>query len=223
MLHAYFDESGTNAGAVVLSVAAYFGTEDQWKRFESKWCGPLGSGEFHAKDCSHLFSPLSAAMEVSEITGVLCTIATEDFRNCANAQFKSTLGNAYAVCTFACAMAVCDVAREKGIGKVSFVLEHGQPNLVFVKTVLESMLDVENTCVAAVESAGKSQFAKLHPADFTSHVASSYDRGWLQHLVERCNLKHCHITSDTLGDVSQQVKTLINHARDARRAERRNR
>ena len=220
MLHAYFDESGTNAGAPVLSVAGYYGTKEQWGKFESLWLPVIPDRVFHAKNSCHLFPSLAEAMEKSGVEGVLCTIDKDTFNSFASPQFRSTLGNAYAASTFSCAIAVCDAAQEKGIGKVSFILEQGQPNLRFVKEVLESMLDTGDTRVASVSSANKNDFVELHTADFASHVASSYKRAWLEKLVERCNLKHCHHKPETFIEVSDVIKRLISRAREARRAVR---
>ena len=214
VLFAYFDESGTNAQAPVLSVAAYYGTKEQWEKFERLWL-PIGK-DFHARCSSDLFPRLVEVMEQSEVEGVLCTVSKDDFKACASAQFKSQLGNAYAVATFSCAMAVCDAAKEKGIGSVSFVVEHGQPNVEFVKKVLESMLDTGDTCIASVASAKKSEFAELHTADFAAHVASAYKRSWLQTLIDRCQLRHCHHQPETFVEVSAAVRKLISLARKQR-------
>ena len=162
MLSAFLDESGLNPETPVLSVGGFYGSEDQWKAFRQLW-EPL-SNRFHAKDSSRLFPDLCAAIENSKVSGVLLTISKETYKTCASEHLKSRVGNAYAVCVFLCVQEIC---AQTNNARVSFVLEQGQPNLSFVKSMLEDAMDVGEWCVASVASAQKSDFIELHTADFT--------------------------------------------------------
>jgi hypothetical protein len=55
MIRIYMDESGTHDGSPVVTVGAYLGQPNDWKRFTRKWQHALGSlPYFHASDCQAL-------------------------------------------------------------------------------------------------------------------------------------------------------------------------
>lgn len=220
MIHAFLDESGTNEETPVLSVAGFYGTQYQWDAFLRLWKPAIHGKTFHALYSSKLFPALCDAIEASTVHGMLCTVSKKVYRLHAGEHFKSFLGNCYAICAFMCALAICDQVKPQS---VSIVLEQGQPNLSFVKRILEAMKDAGEYCIAAVASAQKKDFVQLHAADFASHVASSHDVAWMQKLFDARRLKHAHITEKMIIETSPQVKALVNRARNARLQAKRNR
>src|SRR5437870_2983070 len=51
VLHAYLDDSGSHAQAPILILAGYYGSENQWKKFDLQWRKAIdseGLREFHA-------------------------------------------------------------------------------------------------------------------------------------------------------------------------------
>jgi hypothetical protein len=212
VLSAFLDESGTNPETPVLSVAGFYGSKDQWEEFRNLWKSK--SNGFHAKNSSRLFPDLCAAIEVSKVKGMLVTVSKETYQVHASAHTKTAVGNPYSVCAFLCILAIC---KQVDNLPISFVLEQGQPNLSFVKRILEVMIDAGEWCSAAVASAKKSDFIELHAADFLSHIASSHDVAWMQRLFDAGRLMHGHVTEQLLKDTSPQITELINRARRARR------
>jgi hypothetical protein len=213
VVQAFIDESGTDERSPVLSVAGFSGTLLQWERFLELWA-PF-SERFHAKDAEWLFKDLCVAIEESDVRGVLVTVEKECFR-AANAHFRTVFGNAYASCALLCATHIYMLADRP----VSFVVEHGQPNVEFVRRTLEALMDVENSKIAAVTTAKKYEFIQLHTADFVSHIASSYDVVWMRRLFEAGKLEHTHVTEDILRTTSEEVSELFKKARRIRRANR---
>ena len=214
VMQAFLDESGTNPETPILSVAGFYGTDSQWDAFMDLWKPVIKGKTFHALYSTELFPEICAAIEASRINGILCTVSKEIYRVHACDQLKSFVGNPYAICTFMCALQICEDVHQE---PVSFVLEQGQPNLSFVKMILESMIDDDESCVAAVASAKKADFIQLHTADFVSHIASSQDEPWMQRLFDADRLKHARITEKLLVDMSPKMKALVGRARQARR------
>jgi hypothetical protein len=208
---AFLDESGTHPETPVLSVAGFYGSEDEWKLFRDAW-GTSSEG-FHAKKSSRLFPQLFAAIVESKVTGILSTIGKKTYETYANAHLKTAVGNPFSVAAFSCVMAIC---REVGDKRISFVLEEGQPNLRWVKEVLEAMINEEESNVAAVASAKKTDFIELHPADFVSHIASAHETEWMQKLFDADRLKMGHISEQLICDLSPQVTELFRRARHLR-------
>jgi len=213
VLHAFLDESGTHADAIVLSVAGFYGSGNQWRAFRKFW-KPTSEG-FHAKDSSALFSKLCRVIELSKVNGLLVTIDKETYRNCATDHMKSSLGNAYAVCTLLCAASICKRAGNK---RVSFVLEQGQPNLPFVERTLEGLMERGDLRVAGVASARKDDFIELHTADFLSHIASTHDVPWLNRLFDAERLAHAHVTEKIIRESCPEITRLFQKQRALRRA-----
>lgn len=211
MLHAFLDESGTNPETPVLSVGGFYGSKDQWEVFRWLW-RPYSPG-FHATRSTRLFPQLCSAIECSRVRGVLLTVGKETYKSYASAHLQTAVGNAYSVCALLCAISICTQENNQ---PVSVVLEQGQPNLSFVKGVLEGMIGSSYWSVVAVSVAKKSDFIEMHTADFLSHVASSHDVQWMQRLFDRDRLVQGHVTEEMLKEASPQVSELFRRARAAR-------
>jgi hypothetical protein len=212
---AFLDEAGTHAGAPVVTMAGFYGSKEQWALFRELW-EPF-SLDFHAKNSERLFPELCTAIEKSEINGIFVTIGKVAYKASATERVKSHLGNTYALCAFICAMKICDEVRTP----ISFVFEHGQPNLSFVQKVLLDMLNAGNSCIAAVTPAKKTDFIELHAADFISHCASAYEKPWLQRLIDSRRLKHAHIGKQHLEITGVELEELMRKARWERRKAKR--
>ena len=213
VIHAYLDESGTNAEAPVVTVAGFYGCQGQWEIFRNLWTPLIPPSGFHAKRSGRAFADLCYAIRQSAINGLFCTIGKETYNRCASAHLKTAVGNCYSICAFLCALGI---SREVG-EPVSFVIEHGQPNVSFVNRILEAMMTDESFGVGAVAIAKKSDFVQLHPADFVSHLASAHEKPWLEHLMQTGRLKHGHITEQMLLEASPQVTQLMQYARSERK------
>ena len=213
MFHAFLDKNGTNPETPVLSVGGFYGSPEEWEIFRNLW-KPISEG-FHAKDSTKLFPDLCSAIEKSKVNGVLLTIGKRAYKAYATDHLKTALGNPYSICAFLCAITICKRVNSE---PVSIVLEEGQPNLSFVKAILEGMMVHESEwSIAAVEIAKKSDFLELHTADFLSHIASSHDVMWMQRLFDADRLMHGHVTDQMLREASPQVTTLFRRARAARK------
>lgn len=215
VLTAFLDESGTNPETPVLSVGGFYGSNDQWQAFRQSW-EPLSKG-FHAKNSSRMFRDLCSAIEHSKVSGVLLTIDKDTYKACASAHLKTAVGNPYSVCAFLCAIQICAQVNVP----VSVVLEQGQPNLGFVKSILEDMMDSGEWSIATVASAKKTDFIELHTADFLSHIASSHDTAWMQRLFDQGRHKYGHVTEEMLRETSTKVTDCLGlpklHARKQRK------
>jgi hypothetical protein len=216
---AFMDESGINPELYDLSVAAFYGTGEQWRAFRDKWIPSAGG--FHAKDSTRLFREIYKAILKSGVKGVVVTVNKKMYNKTATAHQKTALGGPYSACALLCAETVCEQVNKK---RVSFVLEIGRPSLDFVKRVLEAKAEDPKSCVAAVASAKKADFIELHTADFLSHVASSHDVEWLEKLYLQRRLVHREVTEDTLRESAAEITELFRRARYARaQAKRRTR
>jgi hypothetical protein len=214
VIQAFLDESGTNPEMPVLSVAGSYGKEDQWIGFRQLW-EPHARG-FHAKNCSHLFGAMVDAIATTRIPSMLVTVSKKTYKEYASAHFKTALGNDYAACALLCTVEIC---KEVHPLYSSFVLEAGQPNVGFIKEILEYIMEhgAPEQLIAAVASAQKEQFIELQCADFVSHIASSYDKPWMKKLFDLGLLKHLHVTRDHLEKSAPQVTNLIRELRVIRK------
>ncbi len=218
VLEAYLDESGTHRGAALLCVAGYVGNRKEWFAFEKEWQKQLNKANipcFHAKEpqCATLKLPLASAIEKRNIMGVICGVNPTIFSNHTSQQFKSVMGNAYAACTFVCALEICKRAKEMGYKSVSFTVESGQPNSKFVERILSSMIYYPPVDIAGVMTAKKTEFLPLHAADFLSHVYSTHEREWLEYLMRSHKVKQTIIQPDNLKEVSALIRDLFNQKR----------
>jgi hypothetical protein len=169
VIEAFLDESGTHRGSPILAVGACVGTHDQWAIFLESW----NNLEFHAKNpiYDQLKPKLASAIRKSEIHGVVAFLRPEDWQNHTNIQTKSAIGNAYAVCAFACVEGICRNFSEP----VSFVIEDGQPNSEWVERVIKSLAEDDQWkhCIGPVALAKKRDFVQLHSSDFLAHSWST--------------------------------------------------
>src|SRR4051812_39914219 len=94
-LQAYLDESGTHQGAPILSVAGYFGTQDQWNKYLGHW--PYR--DFHACESSYdkLKPQLAHAIQVAGLDGVEVCLRPREIEQLASTDLKANVGNAYAI------------------------------------------------------------------------------------------------------------------------------
>ena len=187
VLEAYLDESGTDNTSRIVAVACYAATHDEWMAFEHQWQPVLdaaGIDCFHGKEsrCDRLRPALTENINSRRVQGLVMWVGQDDFGK-AGQRFKQTLGNAYSVCAFGCALQMAAWSKENGHGQVAFVLEDGQANVEFVRATLEDMIGDDAFNVAAVAVAKKRAFVPLQAADFLSHCVSTGDRIWLERLL----------------------------------------
>ena len=171
---AFLDESGTGDKSPIVTVAGFYGDKEKWATFRELW-EPHSFG-FHARYSDSCFEKLCSAIEVSTINGIFVCAGKEEYKLLATEHMKTVLGNPYSVGAFLCALKICDIVR----APTAFVLEQGQPNLRWVKEILEAMMDFGEP-ISSVTSAKKKDFIELHPADFVSHAACSHQDitlGW---------------------------------------------
>jgi hypothetical protein len=214
VIEAFIDESGTHKEAARVSVAAVIGAPSQWQQFFSHW----GDKHFHAKE--NKYSPLKLtlldAMQQGELESFVAWVETKDFHSHASAHFKSGLGNAYAVCAFASALGVCKFCKDNNLGKVSFVIEEGQPNVEFVQSALDYMKTKDRYGIASVAVAKKKDCVQLCTADFVAHSTST-DNEWFGHLWDTGRLSQEHITAEKLTRMSLQITEGLRLMRRERR------
>ena len=218
-LEAFLDESGTNPETPVLSVAGCYAQHNQWLDFKRLW--EPHSGTFHAKDGDGKFGKLVECFIEAKINSMLVTVSKEKYKRYANAHLKTAIGNPYAACTLLCAATICGNVLPR---PVAFVLESGQPNLTFVKQLLEQMMGAgyPDWRISAVASARKEEFIELQCADFVSHISSSYDKRWMGKLFEHKILQHAHLTQDNLEYISYVSTQVFRQAKAMRKAIERN-
>lgn len=228
MVEAYLDESGTHKGSHILSVAGYLGTRKEWRIFEINWSKHLantGIEYFHANNprCDFLRPDLAIAITKRNLRGMLCAIDPEVYNKEVNHQFKSTLGNTYAICTFMCALSLATYAKHNKLGPISFVIETGQPNSVFIERLLKSMMGDEEYNIAGVTLANKKQFVPLQTADFLSHIFSTNgenEKAWFEYLVEFGKINYIIMPLQAVREAEQTIKAMHSRNRYLKRKER---
>ena len=211
VLTAFLDESGTHDKGVCVTVAGFYGNDDQWKMFREFW-KPDSDG-FHALNSTSRFSKLCEVIEASKIHGIFTTIWKANYRELATEQMRSSIGNPYAVCAFLCAMQICEEVNNE---LISIVYEQGQPNFEFVKRILDAMSDAGDCSIGSVTSAKKSDYIELHAADFVSHCSSSHEKPPLQRLFDAGLLKHGHVTTQMLTEIGPMLMRIMKRARHER-------
>jgi len=202
VMEAFVDESGTHRGAPIISVAAWAGAHWQWQKFLSHW----DDKHFHAKEpkCAPLKHGLLQAIEFGELEGFTTWMQPDHYdANTAN-QFRSVMGNAYAICAYACALGVCKFAHNHKLGKVAFVIEAGQPNVAFVRQTLEHMMVKEHFGIASVAIAPKEEFVQLCTADFLAHSRTS-DEKWFERLENTGRVSVAQIMPTALTKASDSL------------------
>jgi len=208
---AYIDESGTHAGASILAVAAYFGTHGQWEQFLSRW----KHDDFHACESRYdkLKSELADAIDASEIEGAEVCIRPHEFQNSASADMKSNMGNAYAVGVFLCVVGICKlVSTENENARIAFVLEDGQPNVLWVQRLLIAFM-AEYPTIASVTVAAKVGTPQFHPPDFLAYSRSTTDVPWMNRLFAKGRAREMPIEAELFSRTSEGVKRLMRENR----------
>lgn len=218
MVTAFLDESGTDDKGLCVTVAGFYGDEDQWRIFRELW--KPQARRFHAHNSTSQFPNLCEVIEASKVHGVFVTIWKAAYKALATEHMKSFIGNTYAVCTFLCAMQICEEAKNVPI---SFAYEQGQPNFEFVKLILDAMASSSEHCIASVTGVKKEDFIELHAADFVSHCASSHEKQPLQRLFNAGLLKHGHITEQMLRDAGPKVTAIVKKSKYERLKAKRSR
>lgn len=216
---AFLDESGTGDKSPIVTVAGFYGDKEQWTRFRELW-EPHSSG-FHARYSDSCFEKLCSAIEVSAINGIFVCAGKEEYKLLATEHMKTFLGNPYSACAFLCALKTCAQVQ----APTAFVLEHGQPNLQWVKEILEAMMDVGGEPISSVTSARKQDFIELHPADFVSHAACFYQEhdSWLERLTNADRLLQVDITAEALQNAAPMITAMVKRAKNQRLKAKRNR
>lgn len=224
MIKAYLDEGGTHRGSPILCVAGFSGTPNEWKLFEKDWQPHLngaGISDFHAVNpaCDKLRSALLRAISDNNLRGILVSIEPEIYKRHAGEQYKTVLGNPYAVCAVQCAMDICMHAQENNLGPVSLFYEMGQPNTDHVYKIL-TVLSEESPELGLQEISfiKKDVSIAMHTADFLSHVAASMnDYYWIEQFDKETKIRFKHIGSEQFQSVSKTVATLLSQERTLRR------
>jgi hypothetical protein len=205
-MDAFIDESGTHAGADLLTVACCFGTESKWKHFLEQWDEP----EFHAKDAPDaLKQKLSDLMCACELDAMVCFVRPAQYKTRTSAQWQSAIGNAYAACSFACALGLKKIFPEE---RFAYVIEEGQPNTDWVVRVLRalSLSEPFRDRIGMVATASKKAALQLHTADFIAHSWSTQNKFWMSeigdHIYEQDITPSLDGMSDELREIIQKRK-----------------
>jgi hypothetical protein len=230
VIEAYLDEaSKTLAGRPIEAVSAFIGTPDQWQRFAEIWRPVLSSAGvicYHGKDpkCNKLRRPMVSAIRSSGIRGFTATAFRDEYQG-AGSEMKSTLGNHYSFLALGLSVNIRKWVRQNNAGPVTFILEHGQPNVEYVMRLIRTLGDSD---VASVASADKRAFLGLLAADFLAHHTAALDKGlvWLQQLLGDGpgQVMWGHLDPNGISDVSAGMAGLIKkhrHAKARRKRERR--
>jgi hypothetical protein len=220
VFEAFIDESGTHKGAPVIGVAGWVAQRAFWKRFLSYW----DDRYFHAKEpkCAPLKPALYDAIVDSQLEGFVAWMTPDDYQANASPLFKSAIGNAYAVCTFDCALGICKFARDQKMGPVAFVIEDGQPNSEFVREVLEGMKAKHRFGIASVATASKRDFVELCTADFLAHSLTS-DPTWFTRLRDSGLVAEDHITPARMKKMSAELtekRRILKHQKNLLKRQR---
>ena len=221
MIEAYFDESGTHAGAKVLCVACYIGDRERWSFFEKEWSSILHQYPnipyFHAKDpkCDVLRPYLARTILNCDLVANITTINPINYKQYTGAQFRSTLGNAYSVCALNCALKFKNWLNPDD--RTAIIIEDGQSSAEHVEKLLKTLIGHPDYNIASIAIANKKDYLPLQAADFLAHVMSNRDIKWINTLATGNNLMHAHINKEQLHSISKQIKTLISLRRNIRK------
>lgn len=215
---AFLDESGTGGASPIVTVAGFYGDKQKWEKFRQLW--KPHSSRFHARTSDSKFDILSSAIENSALDGIVLCVGKDEYKALATPHMKTFLGNPYSVCAFLCALKICGTVQ----APTAFVLEQGQPNLRWVKEILEVMMNVGEP-ISSVTSAKKEDFIELHPADFVSHAACFYQEhhSWLERLSNADRLFHADITAEALQNAAPMITAILKRAKNQRLKAKRNR
>jgi len=217
VIETFIDEGGVHSTAPILSVAAFGGTHEKWAEFLAQWKEP----NFHACDSTWEKSKGTLADIIDDcgLEAVVTWLKTDDFKKHANTDLKNNLGNAYAICTFACALNICKLARSTS-SDVSFVIEQGQPNAEYVERVLNALSEDNTQGIKSVALVQKRSFRQLATADFVAHSRST-SNPWLKRLLDGGGVLESQITAAQLHKISNQVSLLAKRYKYERSKRRR--
>lgn len=215
---AFLDESGTDDKSPIVTVAGFYGDNEKWVKFRELW-EPHSFG-FHARCSDGCFEQLCVAIEESEINGIFACVGKDEYKMLATPHMKTALGNPYSACTFLCVLKICGIVAVP----TAFVLEQGQPNVRWVKELLEAMMDAGEP-ISSVTSAKKADFIELHPADFVSHAACFHAEHylWLERLSNAGRLIYTAITAESIQTTAPLITTIFKRAKHERLKAKRNR
>ena len=149
-IEAYFDESGTHAGAPLLIVAGYISTENRWKHFRKAWAEFLvthcdGDAYFHSKDRIKDSEDRTSRKAVSIIhksivVGLAVTMKESDFDDLITPAVRSDLGDAYDFCCQSVYESMVMTPEVQGLeGRILYVFEQGAPRWRKARTRMEKI------------------------------------------------------------------------------------
>ena len=94
--------------------------------------------------------------------------------------------------------------HRENLGKVSFVLESGQPNIDRIRATLEFIQKDESFNIAHVGVASKNAFKQLYAADFLAHSRTS-DPYWWEMLHETGNVLNGNLPPNRIRETSERI------------------
>lgn len=217
VLESFMDESGTHAGAPVLCVASCLGSHEKWTKFLAKW----GTPDFHSRNPrSNVLKPkLCDLINGCELDIVVSHLEPVGYKTKTSNQWRSAIGNAYAVCAFGCAIGARKVFPHD---KVAHVVAAGQPNAEWVERTLKALAlrpDFRGFIVS-VALAQISEFVQLHVADFIAHSWSTRNTKWLNRIDDG-RMHEIDVTKQIQG-MSEQLAQIVKKRRAEMRRLRKN-
>ena len=135
MLGAYFDDSGTHGGDIVL-VAGFFGYVNQWNHFSNLWAkkladpcpGKLPLSEFHMAECQasqgeflgwkrtetdFLVHELATIILQCGIYGFGGAVARKEYEKLVTGEWRRAHGDAETMCITNCFVTLTDLAKRR--------------------------------------------------------------------------------------------------------------
>jgi hypothetical protein len=231
VLWAYLDESETHKGSPLIVVAGYAGGHNEWRLFERSWRKKLIDHNiefFHAKDskCDILRPYLVDNILKRKLYGVICAISPDEYNLHATPHFKSTIGNAYAACIYSCTLQLAQIARDNELGKISIVIESGQPNSEYVEKTLKLFMKSPRYDIASVTIGDKKDFVPLQTADFLSHIfdiGNNKNKYYLGQLISSGNLFRVVIPPGGIEKTAKNIKAAYDRNRYLKRKSKKKR
>ena len=179
MYAAAIDESGTHAGAPMLSVACCVATSGQWERFREEWSPTAAryKNGYHAKDGTHADNlELTRLINKHIEAGFAIRIAYKIAKRIP-LEIRSRYGGEYPACIRACVGSVSAWCDQNKIEWVAFVIEDGHKSVDAAKNYFEYLKaasGAERRHVWSDTWVGKGELT-VHPSDLIAHEwAQSY-------------------------------------------------